>query len=298
MNYLYVTGTLLPSELPDSASVPILDYSQTGPNGGPKGTVADLDEENLIEANGITASGEAAGFSALKGCEAGASGEQTRFDLIPKMNAPVDWDCDGPTAQTYEFDLNNSGQKGPLTTVPEWDRLKFAGGSVGGKFEVTGATLEPNEPLPAGILKATVPVLIGDSATPSVTIETVGHTETAATLRVRAADDHQLDSVALTVDGEPRTIRATGPVTGTAARTSRPSRTWCSSAPGNTWSPPSPSIARCTAPLGSSAACGSVHGLPPAIPCRRPACARVSGTAGSGSARPPAELRHARRARA
>ncbi len=218
MNYLYTAGTLLPSESPSSATAPILDYSRSGPppGGGPGGTVATLDEEDIDESAGIVATGDAANYSALRGCNDDSRPGSSVYVLVPKMNEPVDWDCDGEINPPYILDLNADGKDSKLATVPEWDRVNLFGGAVGGKYVQGGG-----EPVPesAGGLSLrhfteTLPVLLGDEQAPEVRIETLVSSPTEAQLEISASDDKQLDSLVVTVDGEQHVVEAVGSLGG------------------------------------------------------------------------------------
>ena len=119
MNYLYqVTGLTL------DHNDGVLDYSRYDSR-----SILDIDENNLDENRGVTATGEAMRYGVFWLCAA-----NTLSGTIADVNSPADWNCNGVASDTgYARDITFDKKTSRLSSIEDWSKLtySFAGGDIG-----------------------------------------------------------------------------------------------------------------------------------------------------------------------
>jgi hypothetical protein len=83
----------------------------------------DLDENNLLEAAGLSAGPEWAGFQAFYYCAETGTLRTTALTAI-------DWNCDNDTTDTIAGDVNADGARTVLGTQNNWKNIVFDGGGA------------------------------------------------------------------------------------------------------------------------------------------------------------------------
>lgn len=210
MNYLFIGGVLAGVQQKRL----LLDYSRVGAaaaTAGPDGWLPSLDETDLDETAGLRGGSLTAPYRSAYAClPPGAPKIVVR--PIDSVTAPVDWDCDGDASETglstnVNFDTVKlpGGADQPIlstfSTATEWDRLDFSGhgapdpdgGAPGPSFEEIQRNLRG---------------LWDDTQPPTVSLEPGAQEGASREVVVRAADEQQLDSLRIVVDGKAVTIAA------------------------------------------------------------------------------------------
>ncbi|TCC54543.1 hypothetical protein E0H73_37900 [Kribbella pittospori] len=118
MNYFFQLGGVLKSD----GSL-YWGYSNVAPPA--------LNEAGLKESAGLGSS--AAAFKTMWKCPNGSNRTTSGA-----ASGPIDWNCDGDTADTARADINDDNARTSLTAQNNWASLIFGGGAVGG-----GTTVQP-----------------------------------------------------------------------------------------------------------------------------------------------------------
>ncbi|TCC53088.1 hypothetical protein E0H75_05005 [Kribbella capetownensis] len=118
MNYFFQLGGVLKSD----GSL-YWGYSNVAPPA--------LNEASLKESAGLGSS--AAAFKTMWKCPNGSNRTTSGA-----ASGPIDWNCDGDTADTARADINDDNATTSLTAQNNWASLIFGGGAVGG-----GTTVQP-----------------------------------------------------------------------------------------------------------------------------------------------------------
>ena len=129
MNYSFMTRGLIKKRLPLFFKDGILDYSKYDPS-----VLPDLVESGLSEPEGLNAEDEVKDYATIYHCRQGIN--QGLFSKeIKGLKQAVDWNCDrDKDDRSLSTDINKDGDPSnltTLTTVNEWDHLRFNGGAVG-----------------------------------------------------------------------------------------------------------------------------------------------------------------------
>lgn len=188
------------------------DYSRFPVAGTPGATdtVPPLDEEALIDSDGIGAVGPLVSrYSTLVWQEYGACGGWATRPVAGE----IDWRCDGTIDDDVRSqDVNHDAYKGTLAPYDDWPHLAFDGGAIGDPLgdapappPVTTARIEPDR----ATLMDTATVAAGDVRRPRVNLSgKSGPRPVRVTLEAR--DNEGLARVVLTVDGRTRTFTVDG----------------------------------------------------------------------------------------
>lgn len=121
MNYAFQNGGLRKRGLSGDFEGGYFDYSQFGPD-----VLPDLVESNLSEPDGLKASEEVQDYGTYYYCQ------NERKTVNGLHNKAVDWNCkNGDKESSVSANINVDKFLGTLTTVNEWQGLRYNGGAVG-----------------------------------------------------------------------------------------------------------------------------------------------------------------------
>lgn len=240
-NYLSVANPLFTWGLVERGTDEVVfDYSRAGApaDAAAGGSLLPLDERHLDETRGVGATGSVTRYVSAFVCPPAFSTRpfEPRPELrkIDDLAGPVDWDCAGGPNGTdvqanVNFDLRPNYEAGslnpiysPLLPREDWTNLVLDGGAIGGRAQASDdtrhdgsrlAAAEDEEPVAGdGIISvpadapAAAPVLRGDTAPPTVTLEAGEDGRVVAT----ASDDRKLDALDVVVDGAVTIVAASG----------------------------------------------------------------------------------------
>jgi hypothetical protein len=197
MNYSFQFGGLRRAGSP----TPIYDYSRFGPTSA-AGTIGNLDENALMEPQGIPATGAAVGMQSLRYC-----GTSTTPEGPFTVGSPVDWNCNRAIDGPDTVSINQDAPTQTLASFEDWPGLVYKAGDVG--IVPPAPPLPPQTPridtVPVQKLQRPAAVSAKDTIAPRITITVQRHRKRRH-ITVVATDNRAISQLVVRINGRQRIV--------------------------------------------------------------------------------------------